>query len=337
MANVGERWFARVEAGAAPEATRVRARLRRVVRGAPLQDWLLAGHLVVLLALTYVGQGATRARAMAALTVTLAWFVLAVALVRTPSRVGRLRSAFYRLSLVGAPVTTYLALRWVLPVIAPNALDAALLGLDLRVFRVEPAIAWDRLVTPALTEWFSFFYYSYFFVLAAYAIPLALALDDGPALREFAFGLLLLFCVGHIVYVVVPAWGPHVYVRTFARPLEGGVFWPLVNETVRSAGAGKDVFPSLHTAAPVFLVLYSIRHRAVAALRFALPVLVVFASQIVLATMFLRWHYLVDVVAGVLLAAAAVCIAPRVASWDERRLRRAGLGGSFSSSPLKSQ
>jgi membrane-associated phospholipid phosphatase len=48
------------------------------------------------------------------------------------------------------------------------------------------------------------------------------------------------------------------------------------------------------------------------------------ATQIIVATMFLRWHYLIDVVAGLVLAIAATLLAERIADWE--RLRRERLG-----------
>jgi hypothetical protein len=302
-------------------------------------DWMLLIQLFALLGLVTAGQGPTRRQAIGLLTLDIVWFGLALvwARGRTAERTTRLSSAFYRLSLIAVTVASYVELRWVLPIVAPGSVDADLLAFDLRVFHVEPALAWDHLVTPRTTEWFAFFYYSYFFILALYAIPIALAFEDGPALHEFAFGIILLFCVGHLTYVLVPAVGPHLHVREFERGLDGGVFWKLVKAAVDGAGAGKDVFPSLHTAGPLFLTLYAFRHRARQPFREAWPITAIFASQIVIATMFLRWHYLADIVAGGCLALTAWILAPRIASWDERRRRRTGLAPEFPPSPLRAE
>jgi membrane-associated phospholipid phosphatase len=55
------------------------------------------------------------------------------------------------------------------------------------------------------------------------------------------------------------------------------------------------------------------------------------ASQIVISTMFLRWHYLVDVVVGFSLACALAWLAPIVARWEGAR--RSGRRPLFS--PLR--
>jgi membrane-associated phospholipid phosphatase len=90
-----------------------------------------------------------------------------------------------------------------------------------------------------------------------------------------------------------------------------------------------DIFPSLHTAAPTFLVLYSWRHRHRAPHRYAWPLVAFFALNIIIATMFLRWHYLVDVVVGLALALVGYRAALRITAWEtEWRLCR-GLGPSW--------
>ncbi|MGC4063497.1 MAG: hypothetical protein QM784_02360 [Polyangiaceae bacterium] len=54
-----------------------------------------------------------------------------------------------------------------------------------------------------------------------------------------------------------------------------------------------------------------------------------FAVNIVIATMFMRWHWLVDVVAGLTLAAVALVLSVAVTQWDlrnERGTRRVQVG-----------
>lgn len=300
-------------------------------------DWVLLVQLLALLGLVIVGRGPTRPHAIAALTADLVWFGVALASVRgrDPAQITPFTSSLYRLSLVGVMVATYLELRWILPVAALPSVDADLLAFDLRVFHFEPAIAWDHLVTPGTTEWFSFFYYSYFFLLGLYAIPIALSFEDGPPLLEFAFGVLVLFCVAHLTYVVMPAVGPHLYVQGFERQLEGGLFWSLVKDAVDGAGAGMDVFPSLHTAVPLFLTLYAFRHRAQRPFTETWPVTAIFTSQIVIATMFLRWHYLIDIVAGACLAVAVWLLTLRLTAWEDHRRRKTGLPPAFPLPPFE--
>jgi membrane-associated phospholipid phosphatase len=49
----------------------------------------------------------------------------------------------------------------------------------------------------------------------------------------------------------------------------------------------------------------------------------------ILATMFLRWHYLVDVVAGVTLAVAGAYAGARIADWEYAKRERLGLQAAW--------
>jgi len=93
-----------------------------------------------------------------------------------------------------------------------------------------------------------------------------------------------------------------------------------------SGGAMKDIFPSLHTAGPCFIAMFSFRNRDRLPFRYTWPLLAFFAANIIGATMFLRWHYVIDVFAGFTLASVAALVAPRVTKWEVTRRRRQGLG-----------
>jgi membrane-associated phospholipid phosphatase len=214
-----------------------------------------------------------------------------------------------------------------LPTVRSDVVDATLYAIDLSVFHIEPAVAFDRFVSPATTEWFSFFYFGYFFVLAGHVLTFMFGARKTALLSELSLGIVLLFCIGHVLYIVVPGHGPyHHLANVFQHELDGPLWWRLVKTTVDSVevSARTDIFPSLHTAAPTYLALFAFRHRKLAPFRFLWLPLALFSSQIVISTMFLRWHYLVDVVAGLLLALEVSIVGGRVARWEVRRREELG-------------
>jgi membrane-associated phospholipid phosphatase len=85
----------------------------------------------------------------------------------------------------------------------------------------------------------------------------------------------------------------------------------------------KDVFPSLHTAVPTWFTIYAF-HRARTDPRWRWPARITafFAANIVVSTLLLRWHYAIDVVAGLALAALAgfggLAICAAEARWRAR-------------------
>ena len=136
----------------------------------------------------------------------------------------------------------------------------------------------------------------------------------------------MVYVIGHLGYMLVPGFGPyHHLAGQFEHDIQGGLFWKLVVATVEGAGAQKDIFPSLHTAAPTFFAIFSFMHRRTLPFRYTWPVVGFFATQIILATMFLRWHWLIDVVAGFTLATTAAFVSRKVVDWEWTRRARLGL------------
>lgn len=298
-----------------------------------LQDLLPLGYLVVVWALirraggsVLHGSNIRHVYASAALAVFGAIFARGA--VDVPVKV---RTVVYRLSLSGVVLVNYLMLRDVLPLVRPDHLDAALHQIDLALFSVEPAVWMQRFNVRPVVEYFAFFYYSYFGICITYLLLFVYVVRRGRHTVEFTIGTVLVYCLGQLGYMAVPAYGPGTALAdAFTAPIQGGFFWGCVTRAVAAGGAMKDVFPSLHTAAPVWFTLFAF-HVARSDRRFrALAwVTAFFAANIIFSTMFLRWHYAIDVVAGLVLASTVGHVAPRLARWDETRRRRAGLPGAW--------
>lgn len=229
------------------------------------------------------------------------------------------RAALYRATVALTVVGNYLALRRLLPVVRTDEVDAALAAIDLRIFGVQPAVWLEPLSTPVVVESLAFFYFSYFAVCVAFVVVTLAVAPRGRLTTEWALGTAIVYCVGQLGYMAVPGFGPVVHLAgSFAGPLEGGFFWELVQRTVAAGGAQKDVFPSLHTAAPLWFALHAAR-RARAERGWALPAAVTggVSFMIIVSTVVLRWHYVVDVVAGIALAVTTSRVAPRLVAWSE--------------------
>lgn len=232
----------------------------------------------------------------------------------------------YRISSVGSIVYNYVSLRDILPVVRPDSVDAFLLSIDKSIFGVEPALWLERFNQRPIVEWFSFFYFSYFFICALYPIVTFCFARINRHTCEYAIGTVIVYCGGQLGYMAVPGFGPiHYLASEYKAPVDGGFFWGCVWSTVDAAGALKDIFPSLHTAGPLFFALYAL-HRAKFERRWRWPALLTafFSFNIIISTVFLRWHYVIDVVAGILLALTARYGAPQIVAWEEKR--RAAMG-----------
>ncbi|MEZ4441102.1 MAG: phosphatase PAP2 family protein [Polyangiaceae bacterium] len=239
----------------------------------------------------------------------------------------RIQGTVYRLALVFVVAQSYLILRELLPILNTGSLDAELLAIDEALFGVTPALVLERLNTRPIIEWFSFFYFSYFILCAGYTASALWLVRDRQVMSVYAIGCTIVLFVGQTLYVAVPGFGPIRYLASsFAGPLDGGFFWGLVIGTVERGGAMKDIFPSLHTALPTWFTLFAF-HAASVDKRWRIPAYVTgfFAVNIVFSTMLLRWHYAIDVVAGLVLAFSAAAIARWAAPLEARYRHRQGL------------
>lgn len=298
------------------------------VRNWASQDWILVGYFLILLVALCIGEGPNRSACIIRVAADAGIFVFVLALVRgNVLRLGSLVSSLlYRTAIIATLLTTFFQLREILPAVSTRTDDARIYAFDLRVFGFEPSVLFDRWVTPATTEWFAFFYFLYFLILCVHVLPMAYFQRGTLVLGRFATGVLLVFMTAHVVYMIVPGYGPYWYLKdTFTHELQGGTFWRLVRETVDAGGAQKDIFPSLHTAAPTFFAIFSFRHRKLSPFKYTWPVMAFVATQIIVATMFLRWHYLVDIIAGLTLAISASYVGQYVSDWERGKRDRLGL------------
>ena len=296
-----------------------------------LQDLILVAYLLIVLGLLLGGASMTNPtlatgcaqHVYAAIAVT----VLGAVAARGLDGASWWKAGLYRVCLVGVIIENYLMLRHLLPLIRPDTVDATLYRIDISIFGVEPALWLEKLNQRFVVEWFSFFYLSYFWINAAYLVAIAFIRRGGRETSAYAIGILITFCVGQLGYMAVPGFGPVGYLASsFHAPLDGGFFWSCVSRTVSAGSAMKDIFPSLHTAVPTFLTWFAWqRSRTEPRWRLVALATGFFAANIIVSTMLLRWHFAIDVVAGLALGSAAGFLAPRLALVEERFRDRLGV------------
>lgn len=310
-----------------------RSLLARIYWNLAAQDWLISIYFCVLFLALAFGNGEGKRDCYRMLAFDVGVLAVGFVFVRGEILKGAIGSFVYRLSVLLPVVISYFQLRWILPAVNTGALDASIYGFDMRVFGWEPSVSWDKFVTPVTTEWFAFFYFGYFFILTAHVIPFVFAAKDSLMLRHFALGIFTQFCITHVLYMVVPGWGPYHELK-FDHELVGGTFWGWVVSSVHAGGALKDIFPSLHTGAPTFFAVFSFMHRDKKPFKYTWIPLAFCVSQIIGATMFLRWHYLVDIVAGFSIAVINAIASGAIVRWEEKRRIERKAEPVFGEAPL---
>ena len=127
---------------------------------------------------------------------------------------------------------------------------------------------------------------------------------DVAVLRRLCAGTFTIYGIGLLGYALVPAGGPHFFPELAAvlgPELEGGFMTQLQARIVADGCIRVDAFPSLHCACSSFLLWFEWHHA-----RRWFWVMLAPCVGLWFSTMYLRYHYLVDVLAGFALAAATI-------------------------------
>lgn len=227
----------------------------------------------------------------------------------------RIRSVARRTVLMGLlAITTMFILYLTLGHVAFTAIpwngDATLRSADRIIgFGHEPTV-WlsEHLArSHAVVESLAFFYAAFIPYLYI-SIFLTLAGRPPHQQAEFITAFVVLYALSFLGYLFVPARGPVVGMASaFATPLNGGHFHELVVSSVASTGGPHGAFPSLHLGASLMLCLFDLRRGD--PLRGLVYVPLV--AGIALATLVLRYHYLVDLLMAVILALTSLAVARR--------------------------
>ena len=204
----------------------------------------------------------------------------------------------------------------------PHDVHDHLIALDRMLFGVQPCVWAERFITPARTELMQFFYWNFFWLAPSTSLLLLVS----RRLREFrvaTMGVVVCFYIGYFLYVALPAAPPRlVLAREFTRNLRG---YPHLLSGLSARALellpvdSRAAFPSLHAAISLAALSYAWRH-----LRGWFWILLPFVLGLWVSTVYLRHHYVVDLIAGWLLAPLAMAVSPRLDGWWTARQRALG-------------
>jgi len=185
-------------------------------------------------------------------------------------------------------------------------LDAELARLDFALWGVHPTVWLERFQTPALTEFLQIVY-TLFLPMILLVAAWLWRQRQWEEFRYYAFLLALGFLVSYVGYFLVPVRGPRWLLNPQqSLPLEGlWSFQVLRNMLDRLTPAHYDCFPSGHTE---MIILAWWNSRRISANLFR--VFSVYMVCMVFSTVYLRYHYTVDVFAGAVLALGLLGVAP---------------------------
>ena len=182
----------------------------------------------------------------------------------------------------------------------------------------------DQFANPLLTEVLQIAYASFFIM------PLILLLElqikkDILRFRFLAFSLVLGFILSYIGYFLVPAIGPRFTLHEFEMTnIELPGLW-LTNFLREFINAGesipagtpnpievvqRDVFPSGHTQMTLITIYLAYKFRTKVRY-FIYPI----GTLLIFATVYLRYHYVIDLIGGLVFMILTMYLAPHLFNW----------------------
>lgn len=201
--------------------------------------------------------------------------------------------------------TSYFVLESAVPKLDAALEDAFLQGIDAWLAGKTLAIQFEQWTHPVLTEIFSVCYFWYLPYL--FSSQARYLWESRELAKAFYTGLFTVYAVGYFGYSTMPGLGPYLAMGDqFTRPLEGWWMTDLTALIVRAASNRVDLFPSLHVANSLFILLFDFHYQPRRFWRCLAPCIGLFIS-----TLYLRYHYLIDVIAGIALSLIALGIALR--------------------------
>ena len=199
----------------------------------------------------------------------------------------------------------------------PDYLDPFFLRLEADLFGTQPSLAFmAALPFRAASELFYGAYFSYYLMIVG--VGLALFVRDRGQWLHYLSVLCFLFYTCYLCYIFLPVIGPRCLTESFGGepPLIGlqswpaspvpvavrsGVFYRLMTVIYRTFEARGAAFPSSHVVVAIGTAYFSLLY--LKRVRVAHVIAVILLS---LSTVYCRYHYVVDVIAGVLAAAVLI-------------------------------
>jgi membrane-associated phospholipid phosphatase len=198
----------------------------------------------------------------------------------------------------------------------PHDVHNIFIKIDGFLFGVQPCVWAERFIQPNITTAFSFCY-ALFFVFA----PLvASVLYFQRRYNEFRYTLVsVIFCfyLGYFGYVLFPAAPPrYTLIAQFTRSLGG----PLLETSLKIIdifpSTSRCAFPSLHAAVTALSLCFAWKY-----VRWLFWILLPFGIGLILGTVYLRHHYVIDLLAGFVLCGISFWLGPKIERfWSKKGL-----------------
>jgi membrane-associated phospholipid phosphatase len=203
-------------------------------------------------------------------------------------------------------------------------LDPVVIRCDQALFGCQPSILWmQKMPYLAVSEIFYAAYFSYYLMI--FGIGLALYLRSRRQFFHYISVVSFVFYICYVFYIVVPVIGPVTLLHmvpgynlppeiqalapdaSYPESVRSGVFYHVMEWIYAVFEAPGAAIPSSHVAIALCIVFFCFRY-----LRPVRYALLIAAILLCLSTIYCRYHYATDVLAGIATAAALVPLGNRL-------------------------
>ena len=222
---------------------------------------------------------------------------------------------------------------WLNQMFVRGYLDAAIIRCDQALFGFQPSLAFmQKFPFLAVSELFYAAYFSYYLMIGG--VGFALYLRNRQVFFQFVAVVSFVFYICYLFYIFVPVIGPPIFFRAvpgynlpadvqklapaaaYPEAVKSGMFYRIMGWIYQVFEAPGAAIPSSHVAIAWCTVFFSFRHLRA----FRWPHAVV-AVLLCLATVYCRYHYVTDVLAGIV---TALILIP-TGNWLYQRFNRSGI------------
>lgn len=207
------------------------------------------------------------------------------------------------------------SLGWVVHYVNPVDIDPVLIKLDYTLFGNHPTVMLEAVMNPVLTDILQLVYSSYYFLPVIFGIAL-LKNNHREEFNRSLFLILFCFYLSYIGYIIWPAVGPRFTLDYLQTEKLRGFFIaePLQNLLNKLEGIKRDAFPSGHTGVALTVLLLAYRYT-----RRLFWVYLPVVALLLLSTVYCRYHYVVDVIAGVGLTVVTFVFGEMYYTWWQKK------------------
>jgi len=230
---------------------------------------------------------------------------------------GKTGAFFHHFSPILFVILIYESLGDLIQYLQPD-IDARLMRIDFSIFGVQPTFWMQRWIVPWLTDILSLAYISYYFIPVVFIVVLYLR-NRMVELDRSVFVLAFGYYVSFIGYILFPAVGPrYALTHLYSVSLDGSWISDFVRNTLNALEHNKrDCMPSGHTQIVLMVLYLAYRYQ-----KFLFYVLFPIVCALIFSTIYLRYHYVIDLLVGTTLAIGCTILGPLLYGWWNQESRK---------------